>query len=53
MRTLHVPERFRRRLDRLDTDRALTAREIRAARALANETYFQELERALSSNSTT
>lgn len=52
MRTLRVPDRFRRRLDRLETDRALTAREIRTARALANEAYFEELERALSSNHT-
>jgi GT2 family glycosyltransferase len=47
LRTLDVPERFRRQLDRLAGDHVLTARESRAARALANEAYFEELERAL------
>jgi glycosyltransferase involved in cell wall biosynthesis len=46
MRSLRVPERLRRRLDATD-DRELSGRELRAARALANEAYFEELERAL------
>ncbi len=39
--------RLRARLGDLSTDRALSDRELRAARALAAETYFEELERAL------
>jgi glycosyltransferase involved in cell wall biosynthesis len=46
MRNLRVPERLRRRLDATE-DRELSGRELRAARALANEAYFEELERAL------
>jgi glycosyltransferase involved in cell wall biosynthesis len=46
MRSLRVPERLRRRLDP-SGDRELSGRELRAARALANEAYFEELERAL------
>jgi glycosyltransferase involved in cell wall biosynthesis len=40
--------RLRRRLGDLSGDRVLSEREARAARALANEAYFEELERALS-----
>jgi GT2 family glycosyltransferase len=47
LRGLHFDARFRRRLTSLDRDRELNPRELRAARALANEVYFGELERAL------
>jgi glycosyltransferase involved in cell wall biosynthesis len=46
-RSLHAPERLRKRIGDLDVDRALSDRELRAARALANEAYFEELERSL------
>jgi glycosyltransferase involved in cell wall biosynthesis len=49
LRGLHFDARFRRRLAQLDSDRELDRRELRAARALANEVYFGELERALRS----
>jgi glycosyltransferase involved in cell wall biosynthesis len=51
LRGLHVDARFRRRLAGLDRDRELDRRELRAARGLANEVYFGELERALRSQS--
>ncbi|MGB8907592.1 MAG: glycosyltransferase [Candidatus Cybelea sp.] len=47
LRGLHFDARFRQRLAGLDRDRELDRRELRAARALANEVYFDELERAL------
>lgn len=47
LRGLHFDARFRQRLVGLDRDRELDRRELRAARALANEVYFDELERAL------
>ncbi len=48
MRKLRVPERLRRRLEvPVAEQRELSGRELRAARALANEVYFEELERAL------
>lgn len=49
MRRFALAERLRRRVGDISTDRALTAREIRAARTLAAEAYFEELERALRS----
>ena len=50
LRRLRFAERFRRRLGSgAGGDRVLEPRELRAARALANETYFEELERALRS----
>ncbi len=47
-RSLHAPQRLRKVVGDLDVDRALSDRELRAARALANEAYFEELERSLS-----
>jgi glycosyltransferase involved in cell wall biosynthesis len=47
LRGLHREKRFRGSLAALGDDRELSARELRAARALANEAYFDELERAL------
>jgi glycosyltransferase involved in cell wall biosynthesis len=47
-RGLRSTQRLRKRLGDLDVDRPLSDRELRAARALANEAYFEELERALS-----
>jgi GT2 family glycosyltransferase len=47
LRHFGVPQRLRGRLGRLDDDRELTHDTLRAARALANEAYFEELERAL------
>jgi glycosyltransferase involved in cell wall biosynthesis len=49
LRALHVDARFRRRLAGLGADHQLTPREMGIARALANEAYFGELERALRS----
>jgi len=46
-RRLHAAGRLQGRLRDLDVDRALTDAELRAARSLANEAYFEELERAL------
>ncbi|HTA38899.1 MAG TPA: glycosyltransferase family A protein [Candidatus Acidoferrales bacterium] len=46
-RSMNAPERLRKRVGDLGVDRALTDRELRAARALANEAYFEELERSL------
>ncbi|MBV8198856.1 MAG: hypothetical protein JO263_12060 [Candidatus Eremiobacteraeota bacterium] len=42
-----VAERFRGRLATLDPDAVLGGADLRAARALASEAYFEELERAL------
>jgi GT2 family glycosyltransferase len=47
LRRAGFAKRFRRRVDGLSGDRTLGRRELRAARALANEAYFEELERAL------
>jgi glycosyltransferase involved in cell wall biosynthesis len=47
LRSFRVDRRFRLRLMGLAGDRELDSRELRAARALANEAYFGELERAL------
>jgi glycosyltransferase involved in cell wall biosynthesis len=49
MRGIDMARRYRSSLSDLSTDRPLTAREARAARALANEAYFEELERARAS----
>ncbi|HVR47669.1 MAG TPA: glycosyltransferase [Candidatus Binatia bacterium] len=49
LRRLRFAERFRGRLGRPDGARALERGELRAARALANEAYFEELERVLRS----
>lgn len=46
-RRLGAARRYARRLPEGAPDRAMTPRELRAARALANEAYFAELERAL------
>jgi glycosyltransferase involved in cell wall biosynthesis len=46
-RGLRFSDRFRRRIGDVSADRALAGRELRAARGLANEAYFEELERAL------
>jgi glycosyltransferase involved in cell wall biosynthesis len=46
-RRLHLAERLRGRLAGLTGDRELTRSELLAVRALANEAYFEELERAL------
>lgn len=50
LRGLGFAERFRRRLGQPSGDRALSRHELRAARALANEAYFEELERVLRSS---
>lgn len=47
LRRLGLPLQMRRRLGALDDDRELTGKTLRTARALANEAYFDELERAL------
>jgi glycosyltransferase involved in cell wall biosynthesis len=49
LRGLHFQNRFRRRLAALPDERELRPEELRAARALANDAYFDELERALRS----
>ncbi|MEO6835095.1 MAG: glycosyltransferase family A protein [Candidatus Tumulicola sp.] len=46
-RSLRFADRFRRRLGDVSPDRPLADRELRAARGLANEAYFEELERAI------
>jgi glycosyltransferase involved in cell wall biosynthesis len=46
-RRMHAMERLRKQVGDLEGDRALSDRELRAARALAGEAYFEELERAL------
>jgi GT2 family glycosyltransferase len=45
-RSFNFERRFRRQIGDLSADRGLNDRELRAARALANEAYFEELERA-------
>jgi glycosyltransferase involved in cell wall biosynthesis len=47
LRRLHFAQRYRRSIAGLVEDRELRPREVRAARALANDAYFDELERAL------
>jgi hypothetical protein len=49
LRRLRISQRLRGRLAGIPNDRDLNARELRTARALANEAYFAELERALRS----
>jgi glycosyltransferase involved in cell wall biosynthesis len=49
-RALGVPSRLSARIGRLDSDRSLTDRELRAVRALASEAYFEELERAITAS---
>ena len=49
MRGIDMARRYRSALGDLSSDRPLTAREARAARGLANEAYFEELERAKAS----
>ncbi len=49
LRGLGIEARLRRRLGGAAADRELANDELRAARALANEAYFDELERALRS----
>ncbi len=46
-RALRLDARFRRQVGDLSADRRLTDGELRAARRLANEAYFDELERAI------
>ena len=46
-RSLRAPERLRKVVGDLGVDRPLSDRELRAARALASEAYFEELERSL------
>jgi hypothetical protein len=46
-RGLKMDRRLQRRLAGLRGDRELTRRELLAVRALANEIYYEELERAL------
>lgn len=47
LRSIRAQDRLNARLAGLDGDRALRRNELRTARALANETYFAELEDAL------
>jgi glycosyltransferase involved in cell wall biosynthesis len=49
LRGLNVARRYRRRLAAVAADGALAPAQLRAARALANDAYFEELEQALSS----
>jgi len=49
MRGVDMARRYRSMLGELNGDRPLSAREARAARLLANEAYFEELERARTS----
>jgi hypothetical protein len=46
-RGLHAADRLRKQIGELGEDRALSDRELRAARALAGQAYFEELERSL------
>ena len=46
LRGVDMARKYRERLGDLSTDRALTDRELHAARGLAAEAYFEELERA-------
>lgn len=50
LRRTNVEDRLRRRLRGAAPNRPLGRNELRAARALANEAYFAELERALGSD---
>lgn len=52
LRRTNVEARLQRRLEGAVPDRPLARSELRAARALANEAYFAELERALQSDGT-
>jgi hypothetical protein len=47
MRRTNLERRLRKQLEGAAPDRPLERRQLRAARALANEVYFAELERAL------
>lgn len=47
LRRLRFADRFKHRLAGLNREEELRGRDLRAARALANEAYFEELERAL------
>ena len=47
LRRLRFADRFRRRLGPPSGERVLNREELRAARALASEAYFEELERVL------
>lgn len=49
MRGIDMARRYRSALGDLSGDRPLSAREARAARALASQAYFEELERARAS----
>jgi hypothetical protein len=49
LRGLRLDERLRRRLGAVAGERELRPGELRSARALANDAYFEELERALRS----
>jgi GT2 family glycosyltransferase len=49
LRRLHLTDRFRRSLARRGGGRELRPSDLRAARALASEAYFEELERVLRS----
>jgi glycosyltransferase involved in cell wall biosynthesis len=49
MRGIDMARRYRSALGDISTDRPLSAREARAARMLASEAYFEELERAKAS----
>jgi glycosyltransferase involved in cell wall biosynthesis len=51
VRRAGVSERCRRMLQSVSTTRALTGREARAARRLATEAYFEELDQAAHANS--
>jgi hypothetical protein len=51
-RRFGLSERLRTRLGDLSTDRALSDGELRAARALATEAYFDELEKTLTTSRT-
>jgi GT2 family glycosyltransferase len=50
LRGVDMAKRYRERLGDLSTDRALSNRELRAARGLAAEAYFEELERVRSAS---
>lgn len=50
LRRTNVEARLRRRLEGAAPDRPLRGSELRAARALANEAYFAELDRTLQSD---
>ncbi|HLX25671.1 MAG TPA: glycosyltransferase [Candidatus Cybelea sp.] len=52
LRRTKAEDRLRRRLQGVAPDRPLGRSELRAVRALANEAYFAELERALQSDGT-